>query len=551
MGADQAAVEPDAAAPLFSAETLAAAARALHIRTLSGVCRGCSGLHIVDRHDDTTIPPGALVLAVGVGPDSPEAAALVARSSGVIFRRSGYVEPFDAEAWVGLVPAGTDWGRLYAGLTERLWTSRAGDQRARLPEGNIGSLYALADALAGALDGAVTIVDWEGRLAAYSNHELEDLDEIRSASLRGRTSAELPPDVAGVWPPARTIAADTFYYPAVPHRDLHARLQARIRLGDQVVGFISVIRRDNRESAADLEIAQEAARIAGILFSEASEISASASDVAALLFDGEIAPSVLDRVPASAARPLSVIAFGRPDQQDWESRADRAARLLRVHLAAKSVPSVVHSTDQVLYACLSVPAGDDQDRVLELARSTGTFLREILAADLRAGIGTPVATWAQVPRARWEAEQAMRVTPAATGNRLSLTPFATVVHEVVLNQLRDLALGRDALLAGPVRQLRAHDEENDTDYVATLRTYLDVQPMGIPTAAGQLFVHPNTVRYRLRRIQEITGLDLDDPVQRLIAHLQTYLIAGPRPAPPRPGDPADAASNARNDRPPE
>ncbi len=30
-------------------------------------------------------------------------------------------------------------------------------------------------------------------------------------------------------------------------------------------------------------------------------------------------------------------------------------------------------------------------------------------------------------------------------------------------------------------------------------------------AAGLLFVHPNTVRYRLRRVEELTGRSLNDP----------------------------------------
>lgn len=35
----------------------------------------------------------------------------------------------------------------------------------------------------------------------------------------------------------------------------------------------------------------------------------------------------------------------------------------------------------------------------------------------------------------------------------------------------------------------------------------------------QLHLHPNTLRYRLRRAAEITGIDLKDPLQRLVAHL--------------------------------
>jgi DNA-binding PucR family transcriptional regulator len=40
----------------------------------------------------------------------------------------------------------------------------------------------------------------------------------------------------------------------------------------------------------------------------------------------------------------------------------------------------------------------------------------------------------------------------------------------------------------------------------TLRTYLD-SDLDVSRTAEALYVHPNTVRYRLRRISELTGLD--------------------------------------------
>jgi DNA-binding PucR family transcriptional regulator len=48
-------------------------------------------------------------------------------------------------------------------------------------------------------------------------------------------------------------------------------------------------------------------------------------------------------------------------------------------------------------------------------------------------------------------------------------------------------------------------------------------------AAEGLFVHPNTFRYRLRRVAEVGGMDLDDPDVRYGALLQLRLL----PAPPR------------------
>lgn len=42
-------------------------------------------------------------------------------------------------------------------------------------------------------------------------------------------------------------------------------------------------------------------------------------------------------------------------------------------------------------------------------------------------------------------------------------------------------------------------------------------------AAGRLFVHPNTVRYRLRRVEELTQRSLSDP--RAVAHIGAALLA--------------------------
>ena len=49
--------------------------------------------------------------------------------------------------------------------------------------------------------------------------------------------------------------------------------------------------------------------------------------------------------------------------------------------------------------------------------------------------------------------------------------------------------------------------------MATLRAYLETGEQ--QHAAQRLRVHPNTLRYRLDRIREITGLDLENPETRL------------------------------------
>ena len=60
-----------------------------------------------------------------------------------------------------------------------------------------------------------------------------------------------------------------------------------------------------------------------------------------------------------------------------------------------------------------------------------------------------------------------------------------------------------------IRALRDYDREKGTEYLATLRAYLDCD-QNISLAAQQLCVHKNTVFYRLGRLKSDFGLDLQD-----------------------------------------
>mgnify|MGYP003528170464 CR=1 FL=1 len=62
-----------------------------------------------------------------------------------------------------------------------------------------------------------------------------------------------------------------------------------------------------------------------------------------------------------------------------------------------------------------------------------------------------------------------------------------------------------------------------TDLLQTLWSYLD-NGRSLEATARELFVHPNTVRYRLKRITETIGWDATGAREALI--LQTALILG-------------------------
>ncbi|MGM7696738.1 PucR family transcriptional regulator [Microbacterium sp. A84] len=80
-------------------------------------------------------------------------------------------------------------------------------------------------------------------------------------------------------------------------------------------------------------------------------------------------------------------------------------------------------------------------------------------------------------------------------------------------------LAKQTLIDRIYRPLQAHS----TDLVTTLWSYLD-NGRSLEATARELFVHPNTVRYRLKRVSEVIGWDATGPREALI--LQTALILG-------------------------
>ena len=81
------------------------------------------------------------------------------------------------------------------------------------------------------------------------------------------------------------------------------------------------------------------------------------------------------------------------------------------------------------------------------------------------------------------------------------------------------ALARATLINRIYRPLQAHS----TELLSTLWCYLD-NGRSLEATARELFVHPNTVRYRLKRVSEVIGWDATGARESLI--LQAALILG-------------------------
>ena len=109
------------------------------------------------------------------------------------------------------------------------------------------------------------------------------------------------------------------------------------------------------------------------------------------------------------------------------------------------------------------------------------------------------------------------------------------------------ALAADPAAAGALRRtlapLIAYDQAHDGDLVRTLAVYFH-EGSNLSRAAHVLFLHRNSLYYRLAHIQALTGLSLDDATHRLWLHLAVFLFQA------APGD-SKEVTNDPGTRPPE
>lgn len=196
---------------------------------------------------------------------------------------------------------------------------------------------------------------------------------------------------------------------------------------------------------------------------------------------------------------------------DWGEVAAVAARF-SIQLAPTyrpvllSGPDVLVRIDLLLqHAASGTLAGRRGDKVLALL-SDGDARPELLAKSAQATLATYGRAVTPGPELAAEVRHVEAVMAAASRGGHAEGVFGP--DDLLLEQL----LAGSERVAGDLAT-RVLDplvaQDPDGIFVATLRTYLGCG--SVPETAAQQMVHANTVAYRLRRVQALTGLDARVP----------------------------------------
>jgi hypothetical protein len=519
--------QPAAPAPALATLVEALGDRAVAVVPIgAGLATTVSGVSLYDPLVAPQHRRAHLVLGVGVdlaAADALGAATMLARAGAAALAVRGSYRRADLERWAadaGLtviaLAATVPWEAVQGAAAATLSSLHAADV---VPEA-AAELHLLADAIADLLDAAVVIDDPHLEGLAFSSRG-QPIDTIRQESILARRfPAALRRTLTADGTFAQMAAGDVVRI-APPNGRL--RLGAAVRTPHEVLGYIFAV-----EGSTPFDVTHErllrgmaSAATAHLLEARRRTAGQQASHeaLAVELLEGR-SRAAATRLGLGHDLPLRVVAFAAAAAPELTVGAtDRLRRL--VELSAPALPGLVAVTAQgaTTYAICgddgraSVPRGVDEV-VGRVARGLGL--------DVRAGIGEPHADAAL---SRRQADEALAVL--ARERRDGAARFADIRARALLAACVPLAAS-DWLGGGPAHAIVAHDAAHATPYAHTLRVYLAAHG-SMAAAAEQLVVHVSTLRYRLGRIADRFGLELDDPEARLALELELRCLADGTP----------------------
>lgn len=206
----------------------------------------------------------------------------------------------------------------------------------------------------------------------------------------------------------------------------------------------------------------------------------------------------------------------------WRWEQERLMELVKLEVLAIDPDAVVGMRSSSVVILLDAGRGSASERkaaALRLAESivrrTAAFLRDIRVT---VGVGRDFPSFEHMAESFRQAELAAELGQTLWGGNRALHYDDLGIHRVLF-ALRE----HEGMVPPALQRIISHDDEHGTEYVRTLATYL--RHMGrLRTAAEELGIHRNTLEYRVGRIAQLAGMDLENADDRLALELGIRLL---------------------------
>jgi DNA-binding PucR family transcriptional regulator len=380
-------------------------------------------------------------------------------------------------------------------------------------------LFGLAQSLADRIHGMVSIEDEQSHVLAYSASN-DEADELRRLSILGRAGPPEHLEWIGQWGifSALRAGSDVVRVAERPELGLRPRLAVGVhqpgldaRRAPVFAGTIWV-QQGSQPLADDAEevlrgAAVLAARIMSRLAARPSTHALRAQELLGLSDSGSVDVDTI-------ARELGIVADGNAALIGFHAPTPHArlSDVLALSANAFRADAQIASRGSRVYVLL--PHTAKRSSLASWIRGTISALRSELGLQLRAVVAAPVAGLADLAAVRVEVDRVLDSAERHPDSFASVISLAEARSAVLLDEIVTMVAADERLVDPRVRDLQTRDPV----LVQTLRAYLD--SFGdVAAAAQELHVHPNTVRYRVRRIEKLLSTSLANPDVRLLLSL--------------------------------
>lgn len=397
-------------------------------------------------------------------------------------------------------------------------------------------LFGLAHTVASLTKGMVSIEDQHAHVLAYSASD-DQADELRTLSILGR---EGPSEYLrrleqwGVYDSVRR-SDDVVEVPAHPDLGIRRRLVAGIRTASSEPRLLGTlwIQEGRRPLADDSgSVLRGAAAVASRLITRILEAPTNeAVQIQRLLGargGGVDVPSLAAALSIPTDGPAAVIGMAAADGPSATTVDDghsinaiaELSTAIRLHASSFHRLSLVTTIGDRIYVL--VPRTRAETSVPSWTRQLLERIDARTTIRLRAAVAAPIPALTDVAAARIEVDRVLDGTSGASGDRV--TTLADSRTSVLLGEIVDLVAAHPTLSDPRFAALLDYDARTESSMQASVECYL--RHFGdVRDAAAELHVHPNTLRYRIKRVEEITETDLSDPAARLLMEIQLAVSA--------------------------
>ena len=392
-----------------------------------------------------------------------------------------------------------------------------------------GGYGAIAETLARLVGNPVTIEDCNLRLLGASTHDgVQDSERLLTLSLGGSPPGTYKRlEELGF---IRRLAEEKKPLRLEPLvAGCRSRVIGPVLVDNQLEGYVCILESNQPVGDVEMVAAERAATLVALEMVKDRAVQEAQGRLARDFIDDLLNGRISRRdIAEERARYFGwnlngtyAVMLIRLDQLSQEARQELIGRvksrvfdMIRTLLKSVSPESIaVYRAEGILVlphiSCLK-QWRQEVRRLAELIQSNLSAWNASISVSV--GVGSPRTDALELHRSWQEALEALQIGRRVWGSG-SVTLWQGLGLYRLLSHIEPDELA--AFVQEHLGPLLAYDEENGTELLTTLEAYFAEEGNHV-RVAERLFLHRNTVRYRLQKVEKLLGVNLDDPETRLL-----------------------------------